>query len=345
MNEIRRIAAQQQRLSDLARNPVLDAMRKQAAMLQRMSEPMQAVAAQAEVLRQLQRSPALAAAQAASTALRAVDTAQLSRSVDAVFATRSSIQQIADVMRGSAAAAAETQLRAVDAIRPRLIDLLPDITALIAQAQEFHNVQEALKAAGFDALAEPLPFYVFKGIDTVDERVRSAWLTTRLIQLSKTDDFTRELETAFLGSVILRDRWPVVAEALAVHQEGRYLLSIPALLAQTEGVVGDALVLKGIVRPIKGKLYVKDVRGRRQRNSAGQFVTISGASELAARARKLDHETLNSVADYMTTIFVGSRNQILHGRKPKYRSPKLSVQSVFALYMLSGAVREFEERT
>lgn len=326
MNDIQRIAEQQRRLiNDLARTLPLEA-------LYNMNEPLRALASSAQ-----------AATQAAGSALKAIDPTYVTQSFAALAATRARLQQIPEVMLGGANAVARNQFPAIEAMHPKIMDLLPNISQLVVQAKELRQAQEALESAGLDALVRPLPFYLLQGLGGVDARVRPAWLINRLLQFSRTDDFASEIESTFFHSMVLRDRWPLVEEAILMHREGRYLLSIPPLLAQTEGVVGDALVLKGIVRPLKGKLYVKDDHGSRQRNRKGDYVTISGASDLAACAKKLDHETLNSVASYLTTVFIGSRNPILHGRKPKYRSPKLSVQSIFVLYMLSGAIREFEK--
>jgi len=224
----------------------------------------------------------------------------------------------------------------------RLVSQLPDVRVLAAQFEAFEEENGAIRQAGLADLVNPLPAYLFRGVRRVDQRVRTAWLTNQVLHFSRTDEFAEEIEHAFSGSVVLARRWPVIAEALDAHRSRRYLLSIPPLLAQTEGVVGDALVLRGIVRPAAGKLYVLDSKGKRARDAKGKFIMISGAHDLANRSKQLDHETLQSVADYITTIFVGNRNPILHGRKPAYSSPKLSVQSLLALLFLAEAVSEFE---
>ena len=110
----------------------------------------------------------------------------------------------------------------------KIMDLLPNISQLVVQPKELRQAQEALESAGLDALVRPLPFYLLQGLGGVDARVRSAWLVNRLLQFSRTDDFASEIESTFFHSMVLRDRWPVVEEAILMHREGRYLLSIPA---------------------------------------------------------------------------------------------------------------------
>jgi hypothetical protein len=45
---------------------------------------------------------------------------------------------------------------------------------------------------------------------------------------------------------LLGKRWPVIEEALWTHRNRRYLLSVPPLLAQVEGAIADAMILKNI---------------------------------------------------------------------------------------------------
>ena len=269
------------------------------------------------------------------------DTLAVARLIETLGAEQiAGLSRMAETVQTIMASVGAERWNAIANLRSNLIGSLPNLRP---STDEFHLTREALRDADLHALVGPVPYHVVAGVGGVETKVQGAWLTNRILGFTRSQEFACELEEAFKKSLTLQDRWPAVAEALVAHKQRRYLLSIPTLLAQTEGVVGDALILSGLIQPQRGKLYILDADGNRKRDKKDKFLEIHGATDLARESRRIDDATLNTIADYVTTIFVGNRNPILHGRRQKYRSPKLSAQSLLALLIFAGGVREFEQ--
>jgi hypothetical protein len=152
-----------------------------------------------------------------------------------------------------------------------IVNILPDLRGLTLDLARLRAEEEAIRALGLSTLVDQLPAYLFYGVERIDPQVRNAWLTKRLLPVTRSNEFGDELEEAFTGSKVLSARWPAVAEALSAHREDRMLLSIPVLLSQIEGIVGDALILKGVARPSRGRLYAVGLNGKRIRTRDGKM--------------------------------------------------------------------------
>ncbi len=130
-------------------------------------------------------------------------------------------------------------------------------------------------------------------------------------------------------------RWRVVEAALEAHQRREYLLSVPAMLPQVEGAIVDAMVLKGLTVKKNGKLYLRNDEGKSK-----QPIMFRNAVD---NAQLEEDPALEGTSSFLADSLVQRRNDILHGRDPRYGKAKLSVQSLLVLMILAKAVGEIEE--
>src|SRR5258708_37293419 len=107
-----------------------------------------------------------------------------------------------------------------------------------------------------------------------------------------------------------RQLWRVAARALGVPPRRDYLLSIPPLLAQVEGCIADALILKDIAVSKSGKLYKRE-HGRLKLDKHGKPVELHGAGQLIHHADFQRHPVLQDMVTLMTTQLIDHRNAIL----------------------------------
>ena len=178
--------------------------------------------------------------------------------------------------------------------------------------------------------------YQLLGIHLVDSRVRRAVLTNKLLAITRSNDFALDLKNKFQDSLILIHRWNIIENALEAHANRGYLLSIPALLAQLEGILADTLVMKGLVYIKNGKVFAKGNEGRRP-------IELKGMYHLADKVKKSElqnDQDLQLFANLLTYSLSGERNRILHGRNVDYGKAKLSVS---LLIYISGLAAEISK--
>lgn len=114
---------------------------------------------------------------------------------------------------------------------------------------------DTLEASGFGFADHLWNWGFVASFAHIDPRVRDAVVTNRLAAETRSEEFEGWLEEEMTGSAVLAHRWEAMRQALAAHRRREYMLSIPVLLAQVEGIVGDALVLKNLAAAEGHKLY------------------------------------------------------------------------------------------
>ena len=159
-------------------------------------------------------------------------------------------------------------------------------------------------------------------------------VTNKLLATTRTDGFGDEMRSCFEASTAMSRRWGVVEAALEAHQRRKYLLSVPAMLPQVEGAIVDTMVLKGLIIKKDGKPYLPNDKGK---SKLIMFRTAVDNAQLE------DDPTLEGTASFLADSLVQRRNEILHGRDPRYGRAKLSVQSLLVLMILAKAVGELEQ--
>jgi hypothetical protein len=267
---------------------------------------------------------------------------------------RTSIEQVVGVLTG---AFQNLQLTLASALQPiqtslaqfavsyqltipvsGIFEALPDPWEISNRLAELERTATALDDSGYGFM---LSYWMwsdvarFSNIGHVDARVRHAATTNRLFSLTCSDEFRRELLENFRDSSILKRRQDVVDSALVAHCERRYMLSIPVLLAQLEGMFTDALIVKGTVVRKDKKLYAKDKLGNLKLNRKGKPIELRGLGEAIQHADIGDEEDLYTLAKFITDYLIPERNAIMHGRAVSYDRAKLSVQLLLTIYVLS----------
>ena len=143
--------------------------------------------------------------------------------------------------------------------------------------------------------------------------------------------FQDRLLGLFRGSTALGRRTPIVEASLRAHQEREYLLSVPVLYAQVEGVLTDLLVLEGLAR-----------------RSGIRAVRTTGKGELRGlKPKAREYAKRESVMRRFVTASIledlsPDRNGVLHGAKTAYREAKRSTRLLFLLEALAKMVVEAE---
>lgn len=227
-------------------------------------------------------------------------------------------------------------------------DNLPDLSLIRERLIAYDRGVEVLDEGGFNFLRYHWSLSDvarFVEIGSVDQRVRNAVTTNRLLFLTRSDRFISELEQLINGSSILRRRWRVLAPAISAHTNRQYALSIPALLAQVEGMFSDALVLKNIVVRANGHLYARESNGSPRLDRRGRPIQLHGLGQKAQNSDFQNEDILQGLAEFFVDYLVPERNGILHGNLTNFARAKLSVQLLLNIYLLAVEFDYFESET
>src|SRR5690606_17109414 len=174
----------------------------------------------------------------------------------------------------------------------------------------------------------------FVGIDRVDTKIRNAIVTRKLLHFTRQADFAEMLRECFETSTVLRRRWKIIEQALVAHKNRNYVLSIPTLLAQVEGIFTDALVLKGTAVRVNGRLCEKDTTGKPKLDKHNNPIPIHDLKQKVLKSNLQNEKILQALGQFYTSYLVDERNAILHGSHLTYGTAKLSVQLLLNIYLL-----------
>ena len=180
-------------------------------------------------------------------------------------------------------------------------------------------------------------------IDMIDvpKEVRSALITNKLLQITKSSLFYDDLNKEFNSCQIIKKRWKIVELALEAHKSRKYFLSIPALLTQVEGILSDIIILRGEAKSIKGKLYARNNDGNIKTDRKGNPVLLIGLQKKIQHSRFKNNVILQNISILMADRLITDRNKILHGQSLTPIKPKLSIQCLLLLLVLSKEINAF----
>jgi len=158
------------------------------------------------------------------------------------------------------------------------------------------------------------------------------------------DDFLTLLREEINGSSVVRKRFPIVEAAHDAHKREQYLLSIPALLAQFEGVLADSLILKSSVQEKDGKLYEME-NGQLKLNTKNEPIAVPGLHRLQQLSAQHPDDMLHvRVSTVATDALIKTRNGIAHGRNVDYADRRLSAQLFAYLLFMSGNLTKLDAK-
>jgi hypothetical protein len=230
-------------------------------------------------------------------------------------------------------------LGALDGIRlpdiSRIFRSLPDPEQIREGAQRLQAGAETLGSLGYgftiDMWAPSFVAQVGRG-----ELSRRA-LHDSFREHTREGSFAEEMRHRFQESARLRRRWAIVGAALEAHRRREYVLSIPPLLAQLEGLVTDLLLLRGQAVVLGRKVVAKDA-GSLRKGRDGKPIVLKG---LDAKIRTSGFESMAEVrmgAEFVLNQLAPARNAILHGNRTTYGSAKLSVQLLLLIWIYAEVV-------
>lgn len=244
-------------------------------------------------------------------------------------------------------------------LRPRvpLVPKLPNLADMVDMRGMLRKAAEAaqraveataegdatLEASGFGFADHLWNWGFVASFAHIDPKVRDAVVTNRLAAVTRSEKFEEWLRQEISGSKALKRRWPVVQQALGAHRRKEYLISVPPLLTQVEGLVGDALIMKSMAARDGHKLYRLGADGEVELNKKGKPIELAGLTQLMGHADFADHEALEDAVSFFTDSLIPWRHAILHGRNVGYGTAKLSVQALLILLLFATEARAFEE--
>ncbi len=154
--------------------------------------------------------------------------------------------------------------------------------------------------------------------------------TYDLIEQSDTENPEIDLERVLQLTPDLKARWPVIKQALESHRDRRYLVSIPCLLAQFEGILVDYLVSENLITVEGYKVYKKkhdDMNHKR--------IEVPGLKFVANLIKNSDLSKIHFLANCVKELVGDERNAVLHGRKLDYDSVDTSAWLIRCIYTLA----------
>jgi hypothetical protein len=133
---------------------------------------------------------------------------------------------------------------------------------LLGTSQEllirFHTREQAGEALAIHSLRFVngiLPYALAVRLTTLKDPKDVRAVMGKLGQWIRSEKFRRDFMDALERHPRSRRRMPIARDALDAHVARKYSLSIPALIAQAEGVLTDYLVEAQLVRTWRGKVY------------------------------------------------------------------------------------------
>jgi len=259
---------------------------------------------------------------------------------------RNSVHLMAETVVGNLQANLNRIIKSIRIEVPKIqlgkfFENLPDFTEIAEQLETYGKATKAAYVLDENGYRFLLHYWTlaevseFAGIDQVDTKIRSAVVTNKLLHMTQQAELTQNLREYFQNSSVLSRRWKIIEQALIAHKNRNYVLSIPTLLAQVEGIFTDALALKGIAVRIDGRLCEKDITGKPKLDKHGKPIPIHDLKQKVLKSNLQNEKILQALGQFYTSYLVDERNAILHGSQLAYGTAKLSVQLLLNIYLLA----------
>lgn len=211
---------------------------------------------------------------------------------------------------------------------------------MMDEAQEGELALEEAEFGFADHLWNVIYLGSFAGLPVSN---RDAVITNKLRAFTCSDEFVEPLLENVSSSKMLGRRSRIIERCLEAHQRREYELSIPSLMTQIEGAIGDAMFLKELVVREGNKYYLVGSDGKPKLNRKNERLPAITLSPAIRNANLDEHPELSDASEFLSSVLVQRRNDILHGRDVRYGKAKLSVQSLLVLSVLSNTFEELEE--
>lgn len=191
---------------------------------------------------------------------------------------------------------------------------------------------------------------------TVPKRQQSAHITRRLYSFTARVDFLDSIQKEIRASPRAESRYDIFEAIHRAHTNREFLLSVPVLLAQVEGLTTQFLAEMGLVRwnrlakkwyeadPENGKYRLAPVYSNGVATPKKKRISLKGLGDLS---KFLPKKTLNPplpntlphLRDEMPTF----RNQVMHGSMTNYGNSRMSSQLLLIARIISQQLRMLED--
>lgn len=217
-----------------------------------------------------------------------------------------------------------------------LFSLLPDTRDLVQLFDEMNQYVDRAKTifshSDYAFAGDRVTLEFIIPLANLQGQTQAAVITNRFLALTRSAHFFDVLQSRCSSSTLLRKRWPILEQALQAHRQRNYLISIPTLLAQLEGIIGDTLRLRNIV------------------TADGYILRLTQNQDKVGGLQQLLQTSFNrpsyfdEAASHMLMTIVPHRNAILHGRYLKYGKARISTQLLLLIDMFVHDVAVVENQ-
>jgi len=230
-----------------------------------------------------------------------------------------------------------------------LVRTLPSAREIVAawrgQKATIERGAEILNKQGFSFAETLVGTRLAVSLARVPQRVWGAQTTNRLLAFTKSEPFRLALEEHVGSSEVAKRRWRIIAEALVAHSCRQYVLSVPALFAQVEGLFTDSMIVNGLAEIRNGKVYALDDAGNAKLNKKSKQVRLIGLGSKVQHSPYQNHTVLSEVVGALVESLTHKRDCVLHGSDTSYGTAKLSTQLMLLVHILAKEILAFESGT
>jgi hypothetical protein len=252
-------------------------------------------------------------------------------------------------------AAASRQIEAISrslSVAIPTYDLVRELPSAqeIVKAWERHKLavakgEKALDEEGFSFARSLVGVDLAVRLAQVPNQVRGAQTTNRLLAFTKSEPFRLALEDRVTCSEVAKRRWHIIEKALGAHSSRTYVLSVPALFAQVEGLFTDSMIMNGLAEIRNSRLYALDSAGIPKLDKNGNRVRLTGLGSKTQHSPYQNHPILSEIVGALVQSLTGKRNSVLHGSETSYGKAKLSTQLMLLVFILATEILAFEQAT
>jgi len=205
--------------------------------------------------------------------------------------------------------------------------------------------EKALDEEGFSFARSIVGVDLAVRLAQVPDQVKGAQTTNLLLAFTKGESFRLALEDQVMGSDVSKRRWEIIEKALVAHSSRVYVLSVPALFAQVEGMFTDSMIINDLAEIQNGRLYALDSAGIPKLDRNGDRVRLIGLGSKTQHSPYQNHPILSEVVGALVQALTGQRNGVLHGSDTSYGRAKLSTQLMLLVFILATEIVAFEQAT
>lgn len=276
---------------------------------------------------------------------------KLATSIEVSQEAINQVLELSSVASQSAKVLSNSQTVKIFESLPTLADIKPifdNISKIMVDIgktidEELHRHDESLDKVGFGfstevlmrtfgyRILEELPFaHHVPDNETIDV----------FMQIVERPEFMPKLLEPYQNVKDLKKRKKIIEEAYNLHQEERFIASIPLLLIQIEFLVRTLLFLRDQVDIDKDgrKVFLME-DGKRKLGEDGMPVELHGLGEILNNVPQFaEDEILDRLVNLLSTKLAGTRNDILHGTSHKYGKAKTSAQCILAVFCLAHVI-------